>query len=91
MRDLAAILQADGEGLAESVPPDGRLTLHEAIRRVLDTIGPKAPARAIANEINRRQLYVRGDGKSLDYQQVLARARKYPKLFEVGSDGVRIR
>jgi hypothetical protein len=65
-------------------------TLHEAMRDVLSERGP-SPARAIANEINRRRLYVRGDGRSLDYQQVLARARRYPKLFEVTSDGVRLK
>jgi hypothetical protein len=71
--------------------PARKLTLHEAMAQVLADIGPSAPARAIANEINRRRTYTRGDGRSLDYQQVLARARKYPHMFNVTSDGVQLR
>ena len=59
------------------------MTLHEAMREVLAKSDTPIPARAVANEINRRRLYARGDGRSLDYQQVLARARRYPDLFEV--------
>lgn len=53
--------------------------------------GGPHPARELANEIATRALYVRQDGGRADYQQVLARARKYPRLFEVDRSGVRLR
>lgn len=64
-------------------------TLHEAMRSVLlSHEGRPMPARQLANDIARLGLYERRDGTRADYQQILARARKYPKLFGVSRDGV---
>lgn len=93
IRDLAAILTAMGADGPDSTSRTDRPTmaLHAAIREVLGRADGPVPARAIANEINRRHLYKRKDGRSVDYQQILARARRYPALFEVGPEGIRIR
>jgi hypothetical protein len=92
VNDLASLLAPVTDGRRPGEPgPQTTQTLHQAMAQVLADIGPLAPARAIANEVNRRGLYFRGDGRSLDYQQVLARARKYPQMFEITSEGVRLR
>lgn len=66
--------------------------LHEAMAKVLEGAGGgPQPARELANEIATQELYFRQDGGRADYQQVLARARKYPRLFEVDRTGVRLR
>jgi len=65
------------------------LTLHAAIAEILHETGP-APARTVANEINLRRLYRRGDRRSIDYQQVLARARRHPERFRITRDGLEL-
>ncbi|WP_302257315.1 hypothetical protein [uncultured Alistipes sp.] len=56
------------------------LTLHEAIVVVLRE-GAKT-SRELADEINRRNLYRRKDGRSLPANQVSARIRAYGYLFD---------
>ena len=56
------------------------LKLHEAIAVVLRE-GAKT-SRELADEINRRNLYRRKDGRSLPANQVSARIRAYGALFE---------
>lgn len=56
------------------------LTLHEAIAVVLRK-GAKT-SRELADEINRRNLYRRKDGRPLPANQVSARVRAYGCLFE---------
>ncbi|OUN59005.1 hypothetical protein [Alistipes sp. An66] len=56
------------------------LTLHEAIAVVLRE-GAKT-SRELADEINRRNLYRRKDGRPLPANQVSARIRAYGALFE---------
>lgn len=56
------------------------LTLHEAIAVVLRE-GAKT-SRELADEINRRNLYRRKDGRPLPANQVSARIRAYGYLFE---------
>ncbi|WP_300799142.1 hypothetical protein [uncultured Alistipes sp.] len=56
------------------------LTLHEAIAVVLQE-GAKTP-QELAEEINRRNLYRRKDGRPLPAKQVSARIRAYGYLFE---------
>ena len=67
-----------------------RQTLHEAMVQVLREGGRTMPARQIANEVNARGLYRRQGGGPLGYQQVLVRARKYPHLFAMTREGVRL-
>lgn len=56
------------------------LTLHEVIAVVLRE-GAKT-SRELADEINRRNLYRRKDGRPLPANQVSARVRAYGCLFE---------
>lgn len=95
------LLEAGQEGLEEtliaktavcrlvtSTPDPERLTLHDAMVAVLeDLAGGPAPGRRVATEVVRRGLYVRLVGGRPDYQQILARAKKNPQLFEVGAAG----
>jgi HTH-type transcriptional regulator/antitoxin HigA len=65
------------------------LALHEAIRIVL--LGREtsmATSREISDEIERRSLYARSDGDAASPNQINARARLYPALFEFVRPGV---
>jgi hypothetical protein len=93
-RFLREAQQHGPEAAHERTPGDGepRRTLHDAMTTVLQDIGGgPQPARWIANEVATRGLYFRRDGTRADYQQLLARARKYPQLFEIDRRGVRLR
>jgi hypothetical protein len=69
-----------------------RMTLHEAMSHVLATRGGgPMPARQLANEVAAQGLYLRADGARADYQQLLARTRKYPQLFAVSREGISLR
>lgn len=90
VRELSAALRvAAATGRRGSPSRQEGITLHGAMAEILQETGP-APARMVANEINVRDLYRRGDGRSIDYQQVLARARRYPDLFRITRDGVEL-
>ena len=56
------------------------MTLHEAIAVVLRE-GCKTK-REIADEINRRKLYQKGDGTPVESGQISARVNRYRKWFE---------
>lgn len=56
------------------------ITLHEAIKRVINEYGPAAVAE-IPAKVNKQGLYKREDGKPVPANQVSARIRKYPHLF----------
>lgn len=66
------------------------MTLHEAMQDVLHRAGEPLTSREIADEINRRGLYERGDGAQLGASQVSARARNYPCLFARTAGNTRI-
>jgi hypothetical protein len=67
-----------------------RLTLHEAIARVLNDNGNSwMTVRALAGEVNRRQLYRKRDGSPVEPNQIHARTKNYTALFE--KDGPRVR
>jgi uncharacterized protein (DUF1778 family) len=61
-------------------------TLHEAMRIVLNE-RQTATTSELSEEIDRRGLYSRKDGTAAKAQQINARARKYPELFEIDSSG----
>lgn len=68
---------------ALSASTEGRVTLHEAMRKVLQT----APARRmlaaeIAAHIDRRGLYKMRDGRPVEAQQIHARVGHYPEMFD---------
>ena len=62
--------------------PTEKITLHEAMRRVLQR-APNRMMRAadLAETINRERLYRMQDGRSVEKQQVHARVGHYPGLF----------
>jgi hypothetical protein len=73
-------------------PEDAPITLHKAMERVLRSApNRRMTARQLANEVGRLGLYQRRDGAHAPYSQILARARKYPRLFDVDRDGVGLR
>ncbi|KFL49448.1 MULTISPECIES: HNH endonuclease [Burkholderia cepacia complex] len=66
-----------------------RYTLHEAIIEVLTNAGRPLSARAIADEVNALDRYTRGDGVSVQPEQIRARVRlnAYSHLFVI-EDGL---
>ncbi|MBR1945179.1 MAG: winged helix-turn-helix domain-containing protein [Alphaproteobacteria bacterium] len=58
------------------------MKLHEAMQLVLKENDRPMTARELADEINKRNLYTRGDREPIPPNQIGARARKYPQLFE---------
>lgn len=56
------------------------ITLHEAIKRVINEYGP-ATVVEITARVNEKGLYRRRDGNPLLANQVSARIRKYPHMF----------
>jgi HB1, ASXL, restriction endonuclease HTH domain len=61
---------------------DEQMTLHEAILRALAEHDRHMTAVELAEEINRRQFYIREDGAPLEPGQINARVASYPSLFE---------
>jgi hypothetical protein len=60
------------------------MTLHEAIQEVLRANhNAWMTAAEVARAIDRRRLYIRGDGASPPSSQISARINRYPHLFEV--------
>ena len=78
-------------GLATTVGVTARrLTLHEAIRLVLQEHGDGwMSVRDLAAEVNARDLYRRKDGAPVEANQVHARTKNYSKMFV--KDGPRVR
>ncbi|WP_334147603.1 GIY-YIG nuclease family protein [Microbacterium sp.] len=64
------------------------MTLHQTIVEVLTAAGHPLTARDVADEVNRRRLYVRADGQPLGASQVSARVRNYPGLFIESADTI---
>lgn len=63
------------------------MKLHEAMQDVLRQAGISLTARQIADEIERRGLYFRGDGQPPPPKQVSARFNNYRHLFYRTADG----
>lgn len=82
------MLSLDPEGVDEKAAE--KLTLHEAMRRVLSS-APQRMMRAadLAESINRQRLYRMQDGRPVEKQQVHARVGHYPELF--GREGTFIK
>ena len=57
------------------------MTLHEAIIEVLSDNRQGLTASQIAEKVNQRKTYIRGDGEPLPSSQISARVNKYPDLF----------
>lgn len=63
------------------------MKLHEAMQAVLRQAGIPLTTRQIADEIERRGLYFRGDGQPPPPKQVNARFNNYRHLFYRSPDG----
>jgi len=61
------------------------MTLHEAIKKVLQEVGKPLTAKEIADIINGKKLYRRKDGNPVPSSQIHARVKNYPHLFEKSS------
>jgi antitoxin Phd len=60
------------------------ITLDDAIRIVLhECTNNTASTAFVADEINRRRLYIQKDGGPVFPEQMFLRARRYRELFEV--------
>ena len=57
------------------------MTLHEAIEKVLKDSGRPMTAKEIADLINAKMLYIRGDKNPVPGSQIHARVKNYPHLF----------
>ncbi len=57
------------------------MTLHEAIKLVLNEYQRPMTTRELADEINKRNLYQRGDGGPVPTSQIGARVNNYQSLF----------
>ncbi|MBQ0085809.1 MAG: winged helix-turn-helix domain-containing protein [Prevotella sp.] len=55
--------------------------LHEAIEQVLKANGHPMTSREIANAINAKKLYARGDGQQIPASQISARVNNHPDLY----------
>lgn len=68
------------------------LTLHEALAQMLRERGNAwTTARDLADEVNLRRLYVKRDGRPVEVNQVHARVKNYPHLFEKLNSRIRLR
>jgi hypothetical protein len=68
----------------------GAVTLHEELRAILEEHGnPWMSTASLADEVNRRGRYHKGDGSDVTDFQVHGRTRNYTAIFE--RDGTRVR
>jgi hypothetical protein len=88
IRKARALLEGGTADLSDGAS-GARLTLHEAMRRVLleEENAPMA-ARALADEVNRRDLYKKRDGTPVEINQIHARVNNYPQIFKKGEGGI---
>lgn len=74
-----------------SPPSPTRLTLHEAIKLILEENGNRwMHVKDLAEEVNRRDLYTKRDGTPVDPSQIHARTKNYVNLFEKNGPEVRL-
>jgi len=59
-----------------------KITLHEAIVRVLLQFNHPMTTREIANELNRNKWYVKRDGSEITDFQIHGRTKNYSKIFD---------
>lgn len=62
------------------------MTLHDAILEALKNLGNQASSRELADYINSKKLYQRGDLRPLEASQVRARVGNYLNLFSIDPD-----
>ena len=57
------------------------MTLHEAIKQILQDKGQSMTTNEIANELNKKGLYQKKDGTEISDFQVHGRTKSYPNIF----------
>lgn len=57
------------------------MTLHDAITLVISSTKRPLTRIEIANEVNKKHLYIKGDASLVKPSQIVARLNKYPHLF----------
>lgn len=57
------------------------MTLHEAIKIILEENGVDMSTKQIAEELNKRKIYSKKDGSLITDYQVHGRTKNYPNLF----------
>jgi hypothetical protein len=68
-----------------------RLTLHEALALVLRESGNDwMTVRELTEQVNARNLYQRRDGSPVEANQVHARTKNYPQVFDKSGSRVRL-
>jgi predicted Zn-ribbon and HTH transcriptional regulator len=60
-----------------------KITLHEAIIKLLKETRRPMTAQEIAGALNKNQWYEKGDKTPIKAAQISARVNKYPELFNV--------
>jgi hypothetical protein len=76
---------------SDDTAQEERLTLHEAMRRVLSTAPSQTMGAAeLARTIERRGLYKMRDGRPVEQQQIHARVGHYRHMFERSGHGIRL-
>lgn len=80
---LESILAMSGHpSVTEPADTTEKVTLHEAMRKVLQTApGRRMLAAEIATHIDRLGLYKMRDGRPVEAQQIHARVGHYPAMF----------
>ena len=83
---------ADGpDGGGAGVEHSSRLTLHDALALVLRENGNQwMTAGELADAINTRGLYSKRDGRPVEINQVHARTKNYPHIFEKQRSRIRL-
>ena len=85
----AALGQA---GVSTADADEHRLTLHEALAVLLQENGNDwMTVRELTNQVNARGLYQKRDGSPVETNQVHARTKNYPQVFEKQGSRVRLR
>jgi type I restriction-modification system DNA methylase subunit/signal transduction histidine kinase len=67
------------------------MKLHEAITKVLNDAGQPLSARDIADVVNSKGLYQKGDGSPVLASQIIGRTKKYLSLFAISNGKIFIR
>lgn len=89
VKTFEALLGLSPATLHETTVPEGRTTLHEAMRQVLQSApNRRMPAGDLAATINRRGLYRMRDGRPVEPQQIHARVGHYGHMFERDGRGI---
>ena len=57
------------------------MTLHEAIKIILEEKGSEMTTKRIADELNNRRLYTKKDGSAITAFQIHGRTKNYPHVF----------